>query len=200
MNAPGNPEKSADLIPIPEWLLTLIPELRLITKIHQLPQTMIDELEKARILMEKDREEILGMNADDLEASGLKPIINSPHFGPKTFARHYCKNFRVRITLRKDAVYVNKRTPNKKLRETFRDSVRNCAPHLAEQTWGGFYDDIDQVLRETNTDITRDLIILSLTGKEDERRILNETMNVQLVAAVIYLRLQGYALYPDLTL
>lgn len=198
MNAPGNLEKDNELLPLPQWLVKLIPELNLIPEISQLPQAVVDELETAFGLTEKDRKDIEAIDPREMATSGMRPIIWTSHVAQKTFAKHYCKNFRFRITMRDHPIYAEKRTTDKKLTATFRDSVRKCAPHLAEQTWGGFYQDIDQALVKTRSNITRAQIELSLIGKADEKQLIDEAMNVELVATVIYLRLQGYAYYPDL--
>lgn len=200
MNALDSIESADNLLPLPEWLLTLFPDLKSIPEISQLSQVVIDELERAYQLTEKDRIVIQATDPKEMAAFGIEPIIWSPDLEQRTFASHYCKNFRLRITMRDHPLYANNRSPDKKLNESFRPHPRKCSPHLVEQTWEGFNKDIDITLHATKTNITRDLIALSLSGKPDEKRMAVENINIQLIGAVILLRLKGYAYYPDLTL
>ncbi len=182
------------LEPIPDWLTTLIPALKEIAEINMLPLTVIAELETAYLKMKKDEHDI-----QEMATAGISPTLTwSDHLARVTFAYAYCKNFRLRITMREHEIYRSSRAANQKLNITFKD--RDCAGHLIDQTWDGFYHDIDEALLVTKANITRALIDTSLNGVNGARTQANEKLNIQMVGAVIYLRLLGYAYYPDLTL
>lgn len=197
MSLRENQELGESLKPIPEWLTILIPTLGEIKEISMLPPVVIAELEAAYRKMKKDEhdiQEIITAGPSEIPP----PLTWSEHLARVTFAYAYCKNFKLRITMRDHQIYQSSRAPNQKLNNTFK--TRDCAPHLTDCTWSEFYNDIDEALLVTQANITRALIDTSLKGASETRTQATETINVQLVGAVIYLRLLGYAYYPDLTL
>jgi hypothetical protein len=189
-----------DFKPLPQWLTNLFPELNTIGEIEALSSEIINELEVAHQKMKKDQQDIEEM-AIAAQASGQQPPITwSNQLARSNFASKYCKNFRLRITMRQHELYQDSRAPKKTLNSSFEIRTRNCPMHLQDQTWEGFYNDIDEALSVTHTNIDRELIVNSITGSSEARTAAVETINIKLIAAVIYLRLVGYSLYPDLTL
>lgn len=187
-----------NLEPIPDWLTKLLPALSNIPAIQKLPQAVIAELELAYNQLLIDKRDVLA-HIDYCNSIGKKPELTwSDQFELVQFAKLYCKNFSIRVTLRQHEQYKLSRADGRKLSTAWQSKA--TAKHLANQTWGGFYRDIDNALSVTNTNIDRELMDAVLNGAPEAKAAANATINIKLVGAVIYLRLQGYAYHPDLTL
>lgn len=186
------------LEPIPDWLTELLPALRNIPEIQKLPPAVIAELELAHANLLKDKHDVLAY-IDNCNSIGQKPELTwSDQFELAQFARIYCKNFSIRITLRQHEQYIVSRADDRKLSSSWHSQAP--AKHLADQTWGGFYRDIDHALLVTGANIDRELMDAVLNGVPEAKTAANATINIKLVGAVIYLRLRGYSYHPDLTL
>lgn len=187
-----------NLEPIPDWLTKLLPALSNIPEIQKLPPAVIAELELAYNQLLTDKRDVLAHEAY-CNSVGQKPAITwSDQFELAQFAKLYCKNFSIRVTLRQHEQYKLSRADDRKLSIAWQSKA--TTKHLADQTWGGFYRDIDNALSVTNANIDRELMDAVLNGAPEATKAANATINIKLVGAIIYLRLLGYAYHPDLTL
>jgi hypothetical protein len=187
-----------NLEPIPDWLTELLPALSNIPQIQKLPPAVIAELELAHAQLLKDKHDVLAYEAH-CHSTSQKPVITwANQSEPAQFAKLYCKNFSIRVTLRQHEQYIVSRADDRKLSSSWHSQAP--AKHLADQTWGGFYRDIDHALLVTGANIDRELMDAVLNGAPEAKTAANATINIKLVGAVIYLRLQGYSYHPDLTL
>lgn len=192
--------------PLPEWFLVYYPELKTLPELDTVSTAILEKLDQLNTSVRKIKAETLA--AAELVTEETRAQLNLPEaiiwhddMDRQQFTRELLRNFRIRVTMRDHELYLHSRTPEKTLVKSFSAHTREGSPSLRNQTWGGFYRDIDDALKATQTAIPEELIQASLYSKDqNKKQQAGQTIDRLLVPAFILLWQKGYDWYPDLTL
>ncbi len=153
---------------LPEWLITLFPELKRLFGDKLIPSDVLKELEKSHQHIEDAQIFLKSITDADAITLGLPRIQWTNQTARTTFAKDYIKNFRTKVIMRK--------APNNTTKNTF-------------------FNDLDAALKLFDIKLPLDLIHTSINGENKAKTAAGETINELLVPVVLHLRLKGYALF-----